>query len=183
MISDRIDDALEPPGPARLDAHLRNCARCVEHERRLAQATDSLVAAFAERHGAPAVEEDGAEPAGPTLEVVERPAGPRAVPWRPVAPRPRSAPASAEAEAPSAVKAEPAPAVEPEPARVTPPEPARVEEPAAAREAPSPAAAEPRRRASAPLASLAWGALFALAVLLAVATVALAVIGALGGSL
>ena len=31
-------------GAARLDVHLRNCPRCVEHERRLVQATDALVA-------------------------------------------------------------------------------------------------------------------------------------------
>ena len=31
----------------RLDVHLRNCPRCVEHERRLVQATDALVAGVA----------------------------------------------------------------------------------------------------------------------------------------
>src|SRR5215208_2354062 len=35
LISDRLDGAL--------DVHLRNCSRCVEHERRLVQATDALV--------------------------------------------------------------------------------------------------------------------------------------------
>jgi hypothetical protein len=44
MISDRIDGALADGDTARLDAHLRNCPRCVEHERRLVQATDALVA-------------------------------------------------------------------------------------------------------------------------------------------
>src|SRR3954449_5935600 len=46
MISDRFDDSLEPPGPDRLGVHLRNCPRCVEHERRLAQAIDVLVDEF-----------------------------------------------------------------------------------------------------------------------------------------
>src|SRR5215211_443690 len=50
LISDRLDGELQPPGPARLEAHLRNCGRCVEHERRLAQATDSLVASFVQSH-------------------------------------------------------------------------------------------------------------------------------------
>jgi Putative zinc-finger len=44
LISDRLDDELDARGAARLDVHLRNCPRCVEHERRLVQATDALVA-------------------------------------------------------------------------------------------------------------------------------------------
>jgi hypothetical protein len=44
LISDRLDGELEGRGAARLDVHLRNCPRCVEHERRLVQATDALVA-------------------------------------------------------------------------------------------------------------------------------------------
>ena len=44
LISDRLDGELEDRGAARLDVHLRNCPRCVEHERRLVQATDALLA-------------------------------------------------------------------------------------------------------------------------------------------
>jgi hypothetical protein len=44
LISDRLDGELEEPGAPRLDVHLRNCPRCVEHERRLVQATDLLTA-------------------------------------------------------------------------------------------------------------------------------------------
>ena len=44
LISDRIDGALAERDEPRLDVHLRNCPRCVEHERRLVQATDALVA-------------------------------------------------------------------------------------------------------------------------------------------
>jgi hypothetical protein len=44
LISDRMDGALAGGDAARLDVHLRNCPRCVEHERRLVQATDALVA-------------------------------------------------------------------------------------------------------------------------------------------
>lgn len=53
LISDRIDEALEPPGPARLEVHLANCSRCVEHERRLAQAQDGLVSGFTESTAPP----------------------------------------------------------------------------------------------------------------------------------
>jgi putative zinc finger protein len=80
LISDRIDDALESPGPARLEAHLRNCPRCVEHERRLAQATDALVATFAEAH--PVGSPEPARPvaaAAPPLSVVGRDRPPIAV--------------------------------------------------------------------------------------------------------
>jgi len=47
MISDRLDGALADFDVRRLDVHLRNCPRCVEHERRLVQATDALVASAA----------------------------------------------------------------------------------------------------------------------------------------
>ena len=43
LISDRLDGELAPFPAKRLDAHLRNCPRCVEHELRLTQATDELV--------------------------------------------------------------------------------------------------------------------------------------------
>ena len=39
LLSDRLDDVLDGAGRVRLDVHLRNCPRCVEHERRLIQAT------------------------------------------------------------------------------------------------------------------------------------------------
>src|SRR4051794_41496696 len=50
LLSDRIDGAIVPPGPARLDVHLRNCERCVDHERKLSHARDRLVRAFIETH-------------------------------------------------------------------------------------------------------------------------------------
>jgi hypothetical protein len=55
LISDRIDGALAERDEARLDVHLRNCPRCVEHERRLVQATDALVAGVAPAPSAPAL--------------------------------------------------------------------------------------------------------------------------------
>jgi hypothetical protein len=54
LISDRIDGALAERDEARLDVHLRNCPRCVEHERRLVQATDALVGGVAPVPSAPA---------------------------------------------------------------------------------------------------------------------------------
>src|SRR4051794_41860658 len=60
LLSDRVDGVLVPPGPARLDVHLRNCERCVEHERRLSQAREKLVREFIEAHP----ESAGAGPAG-----------------------------------------------------------------------------------------------------------------------
>jgi hypothetical protein len=43
LVSDRLDGELADGQENRLDIHLRNCPRCVEHERRLVQATDALV--------------------------------------------------------------------------------------------------------------------------------------------
>jgi hypothetical protein len=43
LISDRLDGELADGDEKRLDVHLRNCPRCVEHERRLVQATDALL--------------------------------------------------------------------------------------------------------------------------------------------
>ncbi|MEA2417916.1 MAG: putative zinc-finger [Thermoleophilaceae bacterium] len=53
LISDRIDGPLEQRDADRLDVHLRNCPRCVEHERRLVQATDALIAGVAPAPSAP----------------------------------------------------------------------------------------------------------------------------------
>jgi hypothetical protein len=91
LISDRLDDALKDPGPARLEVHLANCSRCVEHERRLGQAHEALVAGFEGAH--PEVEEPEPEPAAPpeapavepspplpVLRAVETPALPAASP-------------------------------------------------------------------------------------------------------
>ena len=47
LISDRLDGAVRRTDARRLDVHLRNCPRCVEHERRLVQATDALLAGVA----------------------------------------------------------------------------------------------------------------------------------------
>lgn len=223
LISDRFDAALEPPGPRRLEVHLRNCARCVEHERRVVQAIDVLVADFVAETDQ-LVEAAGylpapelAEPAGPELSVVDAPASPPplAAPWRAV-PLPQLPPGEpAPAVRPAAPLGAPAPpsvrppaddisvalaedivgaraaSAEPE---LEAPEP-DVEPPEPELEAPEPdmEAAEPEPApvpVPAPLATgpglpsrVVWAVLLALAVALAVGSVAIAVLGVLGGSL
>jgi hypothetical protein len=54
LISDRLDGAVAETDGRRLDVHLRNCSRCVEHERRLVQATDALLAGIAPARPRPA---------------------------------------------------------------------------------------------------------------------------------
>jgi hypothetical protein len=122
LISDRLDGHLDERGAVRLDVHQRNCPRCVEHERRLVQATDMLVA-----------------------EAAGAPVG-----------MPELAPASAPVEL----------------TVVDTPEP---EEPAF----PAPPGRSKRELAS----GLAWAALVAIAVILALASLALIVAGVLGADL
>jgi Putative zinc-finger len=66
LISDRIDGVLAEADAPRLDAHQRNCPRCVDHERRLVQATDTLMAGVAPQPTAPALAPEP-EPA-PSIE-------------------------------------------------------------------------------------------------------------------
>ena len=70
LLSDRIDGVLVPPGPARLDVHLRNCERCVDHERKLSQAREQLVREFIDLHPHTAGAGPAERPAA-TLRVVE----------------------------------------------------------------------------------------------------------------
>ena len=162
-ISDRMDGALEPPGPARLDAHLRNCPRCVEHDLRLAQAIDALVAGFIEAHPAPAPETEPVK----IRPAVIRAARPelRVLPFgEPTAPAPvRSRTAEAPPVEPPAPDEPPVqePPLEPPPVEAPPVEPAPVE----------PAAIG---------VPLAWRGMYALAVLLAVLTVIVTALGVAG---
>src|SRR3954462_3878848 len=71
LLSDRIDGVLTPPGPARLDVHLRNCERCVEHERRLSQTREQLVREFIELHPESAGAGPAERAAAASLRVVE----------------------------------------------------------------------------------------------------------------
>ena len=70
LISDRLDDCLDDP--RLLEAHLANCERCVEHERRLVQAQDGLVAAFSSAHSSLPTP-PSASPEPPALKVIEEP--------------------------------------------------------------------------------------------------------------
>jgi hypothetical protein len=74
LISDRIDGALVEAEAPRLDAHQRNCPRCVEHERKLVQATDALTAGAAPQPSAPVVAEEPAEDAAPEMVTAPPPA-------------------------------------------------------------------------------------------------------------
>jgi Putative zinc-finger len=129
LISDRLDGELTSPGTERLEVHLRNCDRCVEHERRLVQATDSLVASFGRAHPvtAPGPARAAARPA--RLAVVE-PGRPAPISVRPYG-EPVTLPVTAKQRAVAAT----------------------------------------------------WHLLFAVAIVLAVISVALAVLGVLGGEL
>jgi hypothetical protein len=184
LISDRLDGELEPPGPGRLDAHLRNCARCVEHERRLAQATDALVRGFVEAYPARAPVR-----AAPEAEDVPPGAEAEDVPLEPDA---EDAPPEAEAADTPPVDTEDAPA---EDAEVAPPSGLRVVPPPAAIEsddetleplapvAPADAVATATPTKPGPgatLVALASHMAFALAVLFAIVTLVLLGLGIAG---
>jgi hypothetical protein len=119
LISDRLDGSLEDPGSARLEVHLANCGRCVEHERRLGQASEALLAGFVKAHPGdePAPELPAPVPeAAPVLRAVEAPALPAPssgtrppLPPGPAALAPLAAPA-APATRPPPHRFEPAPA-------------------------------------------------------------------------
>jgi len=143
LLSDELDGALEPPGPRRLAAHLANCERCVEHERRLWQARDQLVISFEEARAPTPV----AEP-----EIADEPD-----------PEPVELPDPEPLRLVEAPPAEPEPGPEPQPA---PPEP-------------EPAQAQPAAGFSP--ARVAWGLSMAVAVLLAIASLALTIYAIAGG--
>lgn len=124
LVSDRLDDCL---GDSRLlEAHLANCERCVEHERRVVQEQDALVAAFSATQ--PVLSPSSVSvPEPPALRVIEEPVA-----------------------APPAVVSQESASGQREPLSI---------------------------------ATLAWGALAVLALLLTLATIALVVAGALGAGL
>jgi hypothetical protein len=161
LISDRMDGALAEADEPRLSAHERNCPRCVEHERKLVQATDALV--------------DGAAPQ-PSAPVVAE------------APQAEAGRAEAEAAPPAenAPPAEAAPPAENAPPAARPALAAVADRSAADRSAAtSPAPdAPPARRSPRELAgAVGWTALIVFAVLLALAALGLALAGALGAQL
>jgi hypothetical protein len=167
LLSDEIDGALAEPGPRRLAAHLANCDRCVEHERRLWQARDQLVLSF----------EASREPERPEPDVADEPD-----------PEPVELPDPelrlVEVPAPEAPPAEPGP-VQPEPAEPepVPPEPAEPEPAEPEPVAPGPVEPEPTAPAASgfSLRAAAWATSMGLAVLLAVVSLALTIYAIAGG--
>lgn len=189
LLSDELDGVLGDPGPRRLAAHLANCDRCVEHERRLWQARDQLVVSF---EAARADAAPGPKPTppviadGPDREPVEIPDPQPEPPKRPEAEL-RLVEPVAEVPAPSTpTPADPPPGApepaEPEPAEPEPamPEPEPAEPvPAAGTEALSDAAREPGFS----LRGLAWNALLAATILLAIVSLALTLFAIAGGGI
>ncbi len=154
LISDRLDGALADRDVRRLDVHLRNCPRCVEHERRLVQATDALVGGL----GGPArtPTPPGEMPPAPLVEATP--------------PDDSGEKAAASGQAPIS----PPPALPSEPA---PDEPTGKEIAGAAEVL---VAARTRRQIA---AAVAWNAMVAIAILLTLATIALTIAGILGAKL
>jgi hypothetical protein len=181
LISDRLDGALAERDVRRLDVHLRNCTRCVEHERRLVQATDALiggVGGFA-RSPAPAAaeppplveatpEDDGGEGSNSAAAPAE-PGG---------AAPPDAAPDTDPSEAaPDTDPSEAAP--DTDPSEAAPPEAA----PAADQIAAAAEVLVAKRTRGQIAAAVAWNSLIALAILLTLATIAFTIAGILGAQL
>jgi trimeric autotransporter adhesin len=108
LISDRLDGVLAERNVRRLDVHLRNCSRCVEHERRLVQATDALiggVGGFA-RGPAPAGEKRPLMEATPADDSGQEDGAPSGSAGAQEADAPKATPAEAQgADAPTATPA------------------------------------------------------------------------------
>jgi hypothetical protein len=158
LISDRLDGVMREPDARRLDVHLRNCTRCVEHERRLVQATDALLAGIAPRR-------PGTAPA------VLKPA-----PLAPVEDEGEPDPTGPEAGPPSAEAARPSPA--PVAAETALAEPPTSEQVAAAAEVL--VTSRTRRQLA---ATVSWNAMLAIALLLTIASIALILAGIFGAHL
>jgi hypothetical protein len=167
LISDRLDGAMPERDARRLDVHLRNCPRCVEHERRLVQATDALLAGVAPLAPRP----------GPTLpptELAPAEVAPTELSPAELAPVPEDAAltGAADASAPAPDAAAPAPG---SPASVVPPSPDQV---AAAAEVL--VTARTRRQLA---AAVTWNAMIAIALILTIASIAAIIAGILGAQL
>jgi hypothetical protein len=170
LISDRLDGILAGRDTRRLDVHLRNCARCVEHERRLVQATDALV-------GGVSGATRGATPAGEAAPLVEAPPPDEGV---------EPPDDGVEGGIPPVAAAPPDEGIEGGPAEAArPADSTDAAEAAPTREQVAAAAevlvASRTRRQVA--AALAWNSLVALAILLTLATIALTIAGILGAKL
>jgi hypothetical protein len=155
LISDRLDGAVGQTDGRRLDVHLRNCPRCVEHERRLVQATDALLAGIA-------------------------PGRPRAAP--PTTETPLTA-VPPEDAAPGDGAPEDAPPTDVEHAALSEIARAEPRAPSAAEIAAAAEVLVTIRTRRQLAAAITWNAMVAIAVLLTVASIILIVAGALGAHL
>jgi len=176
LLSDELDGELAEPGPRRLAAHLANCDRCVEHERRLWQARDQLVASFDEAHAPPPAPGPEATPGDePDPEPVELPdpEPPKVEP--PLALAAAPPPELRLVEPAAEVPAPPQPA-QPEPEPTLPPTEPQPDEPPPAAEQP-----EVRPDSGRSLARVAWAASIGVAVLLAIVSLALTIYAIVGG--
>jgi hypothetical protein len=141
-----MDGALAGTDVRRLDVHLRNCNRCVEHERRLVQATDALVLGL------------GGRPA---------PSAPFPVPL-------------AEAPADDGIEEEPG-AEQTPPADAAPP--AAVPAPNEGQIAAAAEVLVTKRTRGQIAAAVAWNSMIVIAILLALVTIAVTIVGITGGHL
>jgi hypothetical protein len=147
LISDRLDGPLAGTDARRLDVHLRNCGRCVEHERRLVQATDALVLGLGGRP---------APVAGAPAPLVEAP----------------------QADDGGEETAQAAPEAAPAAPEAAPPGPPTESQIAAAAEV-----LVTKRTRGQIAAAVAWNSMIAISILLALVTIAVTIIGILGGTI
>jgi Putative zinc-finger len=160
LISDRLDGALAERDVRRLDVHLRNCPRCVEHERRLVQATDALIGGVGGFARTPSAA--GEEASAPLAEATPEDDGIEEV----GAPAARTG--ADDAAAPDAA-----------PPDAAPPDAAPTDRQIAA----SAEVLVAKRTRGQIAAAVAWNSLIALAILLTLATIALTIAGILGAEL
>jgi Putative zinc-finger len=165
LISDRLDGALAERDVRRLDVHLRNCPRCVEHERRLVQATDALIGGVGGFARTPSRAGEGAS--APLAEATPEDDGIEdgEAPAAPTGPEDAALP---DAALPDAA-----------PPDAAPPDAAPTDRQIAA----SAEVLVAKRTRGQIAAAVAWNSLIALAILLTLATIAVTIAGILGAEL
>jgi hypothetical protein len=166
LISDRLDGAVPERDARRLDVHLRNCPRCVEHERRLVQATDALLAGVA-----PLAPRPG--PVAPPTELLPVLADESAAEDEALKEgvADAAAPTSAQDALPSAPASRPPASVAAPPASDAAPSSDQIAAPEVL------VTARTRRQLA---AAVTWNAMIAIALLLAIASIGLIIAGILG---
>ena len=175
LISDRLDGVVLERDARRLDVHLRNCPRCVEHERRLVQATDALLAGVAPPAPRPgdAMSPTALVPVGDDVVPEDERAAP--------APGASAAPAPGASAAPAAgASAAPGP---PSSAAPGPPSSAAPGPPSAHQVAGAAKVLVTTRTRRQLAAAVTWNAMVAVALILTIASIALIVAGILGAHL